>query len=128
LRRLGAVTSVAPARCVAQTVDIRPGGAPTPTIRMATMTDPMIIPDDPDYNRDDHRRDNYRDHHDRQPVCDYRYEDTCDQMEVRRDTEKIAKLSAELRDALDASNGQVLSLDLVKKAETIGKLAKSVKD
>lgn len=27
------------------------------------------------------------------------------QMEVRRDTEKMAKLSAELRDALDASNG-----------------------
>ena len=49
-------------------------------------------------------------------------------MEVRRDTEKMAKLSAELRDALDASNGQVLSLDLVKKAETIGKLAKSVKE
>jgi hypothetical protein len=48
------------------------------------------------------------------------------QEEVRRDTEKLCQLSIELRD-LVKKNQSVLSLDAVKKAEQIEKLARGVK-
>ena len=49
------------------------------------------------------------------------------ELEIRRDTEKMAQLSAELKDYLDKSVPGVLSLDAIKKVEQIEKLAKGVK-
>ena len=47
---------------------------------------------------------------------------------LRRDTDKLLKLSVELKAYVDKSDENVLSLDVVRKAEEIEKLAKSVKD
>jgi hypothetical protein len=48
------------------------------------------------------------------------------QVEIRRDTEKMLQLTAELRDDLQQAN-HVLSIAAIKKAEQIEKLAHSVK-
>ena len=47
---------------------------------------------------------------------------------LRRDTEKLLKLANELKDAVDKTTAITLSVDVVKKAEEIEKLARSVKD
>ena len=47
--------------------------------------------------------------------------------ELKRDTDKLLKLSTELKEYVDKSNENVLSLDVIKKAEEIEKLAHSVK-
>jgi len=47
---------------------------------------------------------------------------------LKTDTDKLLKLAVELKDYVDKSNENVLSLDVVKKAEEIEKLAHSVKD
>ena len=47
---------------------------------------------------------------------------------LKNDTDKLLKLSIELKSYVDKSNENVLSVDVVKKAEEIEKLAKSVKD
>ena len=49
------------------------------------------------------------------------------QAELKRDTAKLLQLSTELKDYVDKTNENVLSLDVVKKAEEIEKLAHSVK-
>lgn len=49
------------------------------------------------------------------------------QFELRRDTEKMSELTQELRDYLQKSEQGVVSLEAIKKAEQIEKLAKSVK-
>jgi hypothetical protein len=49
------------------------------------------------------------------------------QTELKRDTDKLLKLSTELKEYVDKSNENVLSLDVVKKADEIEKLAHSVK-
>ncbi len=49
------------------------------------------------------------------------------QQDIRKDTEKLLELATELKQAVDKSNKDTLSLDVVKKAEEIEKLAKSVK-
>ena len=46
---------------------------------------------------------------------------------LKRDTEKLLKLSTELKEYVDKTNENMLSLDVVKKAEEIEKLAHSVK-
>jgi hypothetical protein len=50
------------------------------------------------------------------------------QSSLKNDTEKLVKLSAELKDYVDKSNESILSLDVIKKAEEIEKLAHSVKE
>jgi len=50
------------------------------------------------------------------------------QAQLKSDTVKLLKLSQELKDYVDKSNENVLSLDVLKKAEEIEKLARSVKD
>ena len=50
------------------------------------------------------------------------------QAALRRDTEKLLKLATELKDYVDKTNENVLSFDVVKKAEEIEKLAHSVKE
>jgi hypothetical protein len=47
---------------------------------------------------------------------------------LRHDTDKLLKLSVELKQSVDKSDENVLSLDVIKKAEEIEKLARSVKD
>jgi hypothetical protein len=47
---------------------------------------------------------------------------------LKHDTDKLLKLSVELKESVDKSDENVLSLDVIKKAEEIEKLARSVKD
>jgi hypothetical protein len=47
---------------------------------------------------------------------------------LKADTDKLLKLAVELKDSVDKSNENVLSLEVVKKAEEIEKLAHSVRD
>jgi hypothetical protein len=49
------------------------------------------------------------------------------QEEIKRDTQRLVELSAELKDFVEKGNRGVLSLDAAKKAEQIEKLARSVK-
>lgn len=50
------------------------------------------------------------------------------QAALKRDTDKLYKLATELKDYVDKTNENVLSLEVVKKAEEIEKLAHSVKE
>jgi hypothetical protein len=47
---------------------------------------------------------------------------------LKTDTDKLLKLSLELKEYVDKSDENVLSLDVIKKAEAIEKLAKSVRE
>jgi len=47
--------------------------------------------------------------------------------EIRRDTEKMFELTTELKDYLQKSDQGTISVDAIKKAEQIEKLAHSVK-
>jgi hypothetical protein len=47
---------------------------------------------------------------------------------LKVDTDKLLKLTVELKSYVDKSNENVLSLDVIKRAEEIEKLAHSVKD
>lgn len=47
---------------------------------------------------------------------------------LKRDTDKLLKLSAELKESVDKSSENTLSVDVVKKAEEIEKLARNVKE
>jgi hypothetical protein len=48
--------------------------------------------------------------------------------DLKRDTDKLLKLATDLKEYVDKSNENVLSLNVLKKAEQIEKLAHSVKD
>ncbi len=50
------------------------------------------------------------------------------QAALKTDTDKLLKLATELKTSVDKSSENVLSLDVMKKAEEIEKLAHSVKD
>lgn len=50
------------------------------------------------------------------------------QDDIREDTEKLFQLATELKDAVDKSNEHELSLNVVRKAEEVEKLAKKVKE
>jgi hypothetical protein len=47
---------------------------------------------------------------------------------IKSDTDKLLKLSVELKSYVDKSDENVLSLDVIKKAEEIERLAKSVRE
>jgi hypothetical protein len=49
------------------------------------------------------------------------------QADLKRDADKLLKLSTELKEYVNKSNENVLSVDVVRKAEEIEKLARSVK-
>lgn len=49
------------------------------------------------------------------------------QIEIRRETEKMAELTQELKEYIENTSQGVVSVDAIKKAEQIEKLAKSVK-
>jgi hypothetical protein len=50
------------------------------------------------------------------------------QTQLRLDTEKLLALAAELKLHVDKTGANVLSMDVIKKAQEIQKLAKSVQD
>ncbi len=50
------------------------------------------------------------------------------QAQLRSDTAKLVALTAELKEQVDKTGVNILSLDVVKKAQEIQKLAKSVQD
>lgn len=50
------------------------------------------------------------------------------QAALKRDTDRLFKMATELKDYVDKTNENVLSLEVVKKAEEIEKLAHSVKE
>ena len=50
------------------------------------------------------------------------------QEKLKADTEKLLKLATELKQYVDKSNENTLSLDVIRKAEEIEKLAKSVRE
>lgn len=50
------------------------------------------------------------------------------QAQLKTDTEKLLKLTQQLKEYVDKSNENVLSLEVLKKADEIEKLARSVKD
>ncbi|MGA7928544.1 MAG: hypothetical protein WCA20_21435 [Candidatus Sulfotelmatobacter sp.] len=50
------------------------------------------------------------------------------QAALKSDTDKLLKLAVDLKNSVDKSNENVLSLEVLKKAEEIEKLAHSVKD
>lgn len=50
------------------------------------------------------------------------------QQQLKKDTEKLLELATELKQYVDKSNENTLSLDVIRKADQIEKLAKSVKD
>jgi len=50
------------------------------------------------------------------------------QAELRLDTEKLVALTAELKQRVDRAGANILSMDVIKKAQEIQKLAKSVQD
>jgi hypothetical protein len=50
------------------------------------------------------------------------------QAQLRRDTDRLFKLATELKTSVDKSNQNMLSVDVIKKAEEIEKLAHSVKE
>jgi nitric oxide reductase activation protein len=50
------------------------------------------------------------------------------QAAIKTDAEKLLKLAVELKASVDKSNENLLSMDVVKKAEEIERLAHSVKD
>lgn len=50
------------------------------------------------------------------------------QAQLRIDTEKLVALAAELKEHVDKTGVNILSMDVIKKAQEIQKLAKSVQD
>lgn len=50
------------------------------------------------------------------------------QADLKRDTDKLLQLATELQQYVNKSNENVLSLEVIKKAEEIEKLAHSVKE
>jgi hypothetical protein len=50
------------------------------------------------------------------------------QAQLKRDSDRLFKLATELKTYVDKSNANTLSLDVIKKAEEIEKLAHSVKE
>jgi len=50
------------------------------------------------------------------------------QLQLRRDTDKLVALTAELKQHVDKTDVNTLSMDVIKRAQEIQKLAKSVQD
>ena len=50
------------------------------------------------------------------------------QKKLAEDTTKLLTLATELKEQVDKTNKDILSVDVIKKADEIEKLAKSVKD
>lgn len=96
-------------RCAAQVVDPSQTGDASVPVRQQQR-----IPDDPwteEKKREMLKKQN-----------EHRQDD------LKKDTDKLLELATELKQYVDKTNENVISLDVIKKAEQIEKLAKSVKD
>jgi hypothetical protein len=90
-----------------------PSFAQTPT-QNPHLHDPSAAPDDPD-----------RQAMDKEMLKKANQER---QAQLRRDTERLYQLSTQLKQYVDKSSENTLSLEVIKKAEEIEKLAHSVKE
>jgi hypothetical protein len=86
------------------------------TPRPPLSKDPLATPTEPDEARDRIARDMAK------------KANVERQAALKADTDKLVKLAAELKDSVDKSSENVLSMDVLKKAEEIEKLAHSVKE
>jgi hypothetical protein len=50
------------------------------------------------------------------------------QQDIKKDTDKLLELATELKQYVDKTNEDILSMDVLKKAEEIEKLAHSVRE
>lgn len=50
------------------------------------------------------------------------------QKQIQQDSEKLLQLATELKEYVDKSNENILSMDVIKKADEIEKFAHSVKE
>ena len=50
------------------------------------------------------------------------------QQDIKKDTDQLLELATELKQYVDKTNENIISLDVIKKAEQIEKLAHAVKD
>jgi hypothetical protein len=92
----------------------------TPTAQIRT-TPPQRVDGSPDNSQPDENRDQME--KDRAKKANLER-----QAQLKSDTDKLVKLAGELKEYVDKSNENMLSLDVMKKAEEIEKLAKSVKE
>lgn len=95
-----------------------PAWAQTPAPRQAPTP---ITPDNPIMNGEDEARDR---------ITNDMAKKAAKQRvaALKNDTDKLLKLSIELKAYVDKSDENVLSVDVIKRAEEIEKLARSVKD
>jgi hypothetical protein len=49
------------------------------------------------------------------------------QADLKKDTDKLFQLATELKDAVDKTNENILSIDVIKKTDEIEKLAKEIR-
>jgi len=50
------------------------------------------------------------------------------QQDIKKDTDKLLELATELKQYVDKTNQDILSMDVIKKADEIEKLAHSVRE
>jgi len=101
----------------------RPGSQPTP--QSDPQSNPQTHPQPSDHPTISSSGDEIRE---RQAQELARKANRDRQSALRSDTDKLLKLAVELKDYVDKSNENVLSLAVMKKADEIEKLARSVKD
>jgi hypothetical protein len=47
---------------------------------------------------------------------------------LKRDTDKLLEMATDLKQSVDRTNANILSMDVIKRAQEIEKLAKSVRE
>ena len=80
---------------------------------------------EPQFSRQQSSEDRFRIEHEREMARKRNQER---QAALKKDTDKLLQLATELKEYVDKTNEHVLSLEVIKKAEEIEKLSKSVKD
>ncbi len=96
------------------------GDSPEATAEAAPSADPQVFPP-----RGRTPEDRFRIEHEREMA---RQRNKERQVALKKDTDKLLQLATELKDSVDKSNENVLSLDVIKKAAEIEKLSKSVQE
>jgi hypothetical protein len=94
------------------------GGAPEPATEAAASPEPQFPP----------RRtpeDRFRIEHEREMA---RARNKARQAALKKDTDKLLELATQLKEYVDKTDENMMSLDVIKKAEEIEKLSKSVKE
>jgi hypothetical protein len=93
------------------------------TLAQVSTQDPMQVPD-PQFGRERQKDPSEEKlEHDREKALNKQR-----QTNLQKDTDRLLQLATELKQYVDKTNEHTLSLDVVKKADEIEKLAKSVKD